>query len=212
MLKTKSLDILKNAGIYLVTSSELSSRSTIDTVKEALDSGVKLVQLREKSLGYVSLLQLAKKIKKICDEYEAVLIINDFLELTLEIEADGVHLGQEDVSCKEARDVLGDNFIIGVSTHNEDEILKAQSSNADYINIGPVFNTKTKIHTKELGIIGLEKLIPLVKIPYTLMGGIKESNINLIKDRPSAFAMITEITKAKDISLKIKNLFGLIRY
>lgn len=213
MLKFEKLNILKNAGLYLVTSSELSKKSTFYTVEQSLDAGVKLIQLREKTLTYKELIELAKKVKRLCEKYNAILIINDFVELALEIEADGVHLGQEDMNVINARKILGEDFIIGVSTHSKKEILKAQNEAVDYINIGPVFNTKSKIHDKELGVSGLENLIKYVKIPYTLMGGIKEANINLIKKfRPSAFAMITEITMSEDISLKTKNLFGLIGY
>lgn len=212
MLKAK-LDIFNNAGIYLVTSSEHSNYDTLDLLENCLKAGVKLIQLREKTLKHSQLYNLAKKVKAKCSKYGALLIINDYIDIALSVGADGVHLGQDDLPCVEARKLLGKNYIIGVSTHNVDEIVKAQNDGATYLNIGPVFKTNTKEHFDNIGISGLTSLVSYVKIPYTLMGGIKEDNIKELREfNPSAFAFVTEITKSKNIDKKIKNLFGLIKY
>jgi len=207
----EKIKILKEAKIYLVTSSEHSKLSTLDTVKIALDNGISLIQLREKKLTNKELFYLAYEVKKLCEKYNAILIINDFIDIMLAVEADGVHLGQDDLPCSIAKKILKEDYIIGVSTHNIKEALLAQNAGATYINIGPIFNTNTKNTCKPIGIENLEEILRIVKIPYTFMGGININNISLLKKfRPNAFAMITEITKAYNIGEKIEKLFKLI--
>lgn len=209
--KMQKMDILKNAGLYLVTSSEYSTRSTLETIEIALQSGCKLFQLREKNLSRKDFYDLAVQAKKIADKYNAVFIINDYIDVAFHVGADGVHLGQNDFSVSLAKEMFGERLIIGASTHNKEEIIKAQQDGADYINIGPVFPTDTKKLTNCISKDGVCELLPYVKIPFTLMGGIKESNIKDLKIfKPAAFAMVTEITMAANIKIKINNLFNSI--
>ena len=143
----------------------------------------------------------------IADRYDAVFIVNDDVELALAVGADGVHLGQEDLSVVAARKLLGKNAIIGVSTHNIEEAVAAQEHGADYINIGPVFPTQTKEHLSALGVSGIGNILAHVHIPFTFMGGIKEENMEqLLRYRPAALAMVTEITKAVEIEDKVLRL------
>jgi thiamine-phosphate pyrophosphorylase len=210
-MKEHKLEILKNAGIYLVTSSEFSNRPTLQIIGQALASGCRLFQLREKNISKKELFELASEAKKLAQKFPSVFIINDHIDIAMAVGADGIHLGQDDLPVGQARKICGDKLIIGVSTHNKEEILKAQDEGADYINIGPVFSTNTKPHAVSLGFDGLAKLLPFVKIPFTLMGGIKEDNIKgLVGLKPAAVAMVTEITMAADIKIKINNLFNSI--
>lgn len=209
MVNTR-INLLKNAGLYFVTSGELSSTPTIDVLKKYLKAGGRMFQLREKTMSSSDLLTLASACKKLAEEYDALFIVNDDVKIARAVKADGVHLGQEDMSVQEARKILGTDCIIGVSTHNIEEAILAQEQGADYINIGPVYPTQTKEHMAALGLTGIEKILPYVKVPFTFMGGLKEKNIlPLLKYKPCAVAMVTEISKAADVEEKVKNLLSM---
>jgi thiamine-phosphate pyrophosphorylase len=205
--KQRKMQIFSSAGLYLVTSTELSNLPTLEVLERFLRAGGKLFQLREKTFSEEMLYETGLETRKLADKYGAVFIMNDQVDIALAVGADGVHLGQEDMNVDEARKILGDGAIIGVSTHNIEEAVKAQADGADYINIGPVFSTQTKPHASVLGTDGLEYILPHVKIPFTFMGGIKEDNMSsLLKYKPAAVAMVTEVTKAKDIETKVRNI------
>ncbi|MEI6079922.1 MAG: thiamine phosphate synthase [bacterium] len=210
MNKQDSLRTLSKAGLYLVTSSEFSTLPVMEVLERFLKAGGKLFQLREKAFAREQLLETAKMARKLADQYGAVFILNDDVDVALAVNADGVHLGQDDMPIKDARKLLGNDLIIGVSTHNIHEAIAAQEDGADYINIGPVFPTQTKAHAKALGAEGIELILPYVKVPFTFMGGIKEENIPaLLKYDPAAVAMVTEITRASDIESKVKKLLSI---
>ncbi len=210
MNKQDSLRTLSKAGLYLVTSSEFSTLPVMEVLERFLKAGGKLFQLREKAFAREQLLETAKMARKLADQYGAVFILNDDVDVALAVNADGVHLGQDDMPIKDARKLLGNDLIIGVSTHNIQEAIAAQEDGADYINIGPVFPTQTKAHAKALGAEGIELILPYVKVPFTFMGGIKEENIPaLLKYDPAAVAMVTEITRASDIESKVKKLLSI---
>ena len=140
-------------------------------------------------------------------------IVNDHLDIAMASGADGVHLGQEDLPLKEARRILGSEAIIGVSTHNLNEVVEAKENGTDYVNIGPVFPTQTKVHLQSIKAEEISKVLAtIVDMPFTFMGGIKESNIQKLSDyKPSALAMITEITKAQDINKKVRAVLAKIK-
>jgi thiamine-phosphate pyrophosphorylase len=212
LYKQRKMQIFNSAGLYLVTSTELSNAPTLEVLGMFLKAGGKLFQLREKTFSKEQLYETALEARKLADKYGAVFIMNDQVEMALAVGADGVHLGQDDMSVDEARKILGDGAIIGVSTHDIEEAVKAQKDGADYINIGPVFPTQTKPHASVLGTDGLKYILPHVKVPFTFMGGIKEDNMNsLLKYKPAAVAMVTEITKATDIAKKTTSLLSNFR-
>lgn len=192
------MELFKRSGLYLVTSYELSDYPSLFIIEECLKAGCKLFQLREKSLSKEAYFKQAVEAKKLSQKYSALFIVNDHVDIAKAVGADGVHLGQEDIKVAEARKILGEDFIIGVSTHNVKEVLEAENNGADYINIGPIFNTNTKPHAEVLGIEGVKKILPYVKVPYTFMGGIKIEHVKKLKElKPSAIAVITYITKNK---------------
>lgn len=150
---------------------------------------------------------MAYQYRKETKKTGAKLIINDHIDIALAVEADGVHLGQDDLPCREAKKIAPD-LIIGRSTHNLEEALQAEEDGADYINIGPVFATSTKINSYDP--IGID-MIPLIssniKLPFTVMGGIKEDNLKqVIHSGAGRIAMVTEITMADNIAEKISVL------
>jgi len=138
-------------GLYLITDDN-SDGNLLKRVKEALLGGARTVQYRAKYQSPTDRIIMAELLHAACRDTGAKLIINDFPELAKEIDADGVHLGQDDMSISEARQLLGRDKLIGVSTHSVDEALKAESHGADYVALGSVFATDTKDDAKVVGI------------------------------------------------------------
>jgi len=203
----------KRAGLYLVTSQRLSrGRSTEKIVKAALAGGVRLIQLREKDMPFPQLVQLAGKIRVMTKKAGALLIINDCLDLALAVGADGVHLGQDDLPVAYARKIAPD-LIIGASTHSLKEAIAAQRAGASYVNIGPIFPTRTKKWDKKfLGIRKMKRIASRLKIPFTVMGGIKAEHIPaLVKAGTKTIAVVTAVTAADNPQRAAKQLLALIR-
>ena len=201
-----------SAGIYLVTSQTMSmGRSTVEIVRAALAGGVRLIQLREKELSTTAFMDLACKIRAMTKKAGALLLINDRLDVALAVNADGVHLGQDDFSVKEARKLAPD-LIIGASSHSPKQAAKAQKDGASYVNIGPIFPTKTKKWTGEfLGIDGLKKISSKISIPFTVMGGIKKEHIpQLVSAGARTIAVVTAITAAKNPEKAARELLKLV--
>ncbi len=197
-----------NFNLYpVITEKFCKNKSSIKTLKQIIKANIKIVQMREKEYSKKEIIDLAYKYREITKKAKVKLIINDHIDVALITGADGVHLGQDDLPCKEARKIAP-NLIIGVSTHNLKEALQAEKDGADYINIGPVFSTNTKIISGEpLGIEMIRSISSEIKIPFTVMGGIKENNIEaVIKAGARRIAIVTEITKAKNIKQKILDL------
>lgn len=197
---------LFNFGLYPVITKEFClGRDVREVLKYVLEGGAGIIQLREKNLSKCEFKELALYFRKETRKYGVTLIINDYPSIALETKADGVHLGQSDMPCEEARKMAPD-LIIGVSTHNQEEILKAEKDGASYINIGPIFSTQTKtLQIKPLGLQYLKRA--KTRLPFSVMGGIKEKHIiELISLNVKNIAMVTEITEADDITGKVKEL------
>ncbi len=198
----------QDAGIYLVTSESLSNgRSTPYIVEAALKAGIKLVQLREKDFSARKLILAAEKLRDMTRQFDALLIINDRVDVALAVEADGVHLGQDDFPVEKAR-ALAPDLIIGASTHNYREAREAEKKGASYVNIGPIYPTNTKSWAGDyLGTKGLKHIAPELSIPFTVMGGIKAENIAGLREvGAKIFAVITAITGADNPESAAENL------
>lgn len=204
----KRLKKFNEIDIYPVISSEFcNDRNPVDVLWQIAVGGAKIVQLREKNISKNEIYNLAEHFKKICNRFSMLLIINDHLDIAMSVGADGVHLGQDDFPPSKAKEIAPD-LIIGVSTHSKEEALEAQSENAGYINIGPLFATGTKsLSMNPLGTEILNEVSPLLSIPFTVMGGIKEKHIPELKELGAEkIAMVTEITKVDDIAEKVRRL------
>jgi thiamine-phosphate pyrophosphorylase len=172
---------LKKARLYLVTDQELSiDRPTVEVAESALKGGVDIVQLREYSLADRELLEMAKHLRKLTDAHHALLIVNNRPDIALLADADGVHLGQDDLSAGEARKILGDGKLIGISTHNMDQARWAVQDGADYIGVGPVYPTQTKKNV--VAPVTLKYVREVVEagflIPFFAIGGVKLHNLD----------------------------------
>lgn len=176
------MNIIKDYSLYLVTNSTLLNGGKLEkAVEEAIRGGVTVVQLREKEISSRDFFNLAIKVKAITDKYNVPLIINDRIDIVLAIDSAGVHLGQNDLSCKIARDILPKGKIIGVSTHNLNEALKAEEEGATYLGCGAMFSTSTKEDASILEKSELIKIKTNISIPVVAIGGINEENISSLK-------------------------------
>jgi len=208
MNRNKRLVKLKNIDIYPVTCQELSEgRTNLEVLAAVLAGGAKIIQLREKHWNKKDLYELAIEFRKRTLSHEALLIINDHVDVALAAGADGVHLGLEDLPIRAARNIVP-NLIIGASSHNLMEALKAEQDGADYVNIGPIFPTKTKENTVPfLGPGAVSEIGPQLTVPFTTMGGIHPDNIGRVLEAGARrVAMITGITRAQDITERVRQL------
>lgn len=168
--------------LYAVTDSTwLNGRKLVDDVEDVLKAGATFIQLREKNATYEETVALAREIKKLTDKYHVPFVIDDNVEAAKEVDADGVHIGQSDTEAKRARDILGENKIIGVSAGNLKEAVEAEKNGADYIGIGAMFDTSTKKDHTDMTFEEAKKITDTVKIPVVAIGGINKNNIMKLK-------------------------------
>ncbi len=187
--------------LYLITNIDKfkCENDYLDAIAAALSGGVDIVQLREKNLSTKKLIELGKKVKQLCLQYDATFIVNDRADIALALDADGVHLGQDDMDIKTAREILGDNAIIGISTQNEEHAKCAIENGADYLGIGPVFDTPTKTDCPKIREEYLKWVSENVKIPAFAIGGIDLETIKSIKQFGiKKAAVVRAILYAKD--------------
>lgn len=169
--------------LYLVTDNKNKTEEKfLNTIEESIKGGVSLVQLREKKLKHDEFLNIALKVKKLLKKYNVPLIINDNVEIAKEIDADGIHVGQDDLEAKKVRKILGNDKIIGVSAHNIKEAKKAERDGANYIGCGTIFKTYTKSDATLITKDELKNIVNTVSIPVVYIGGIKEDNIKELKN------------------------------
>ncbi len=164
--------------LYLVTDRRLMSCETIeDSVELAIAGGASVVQLREKDCTSREFYELALRVKKITAPRKIPLIINDRIDICMAVDADGVHLGQKDLPCREARKILGKDKIIGVSAALPEEAAQAQADGADYLGVGAVFPTSTKTDTRPVTPEIIRAIRAAVTIPFVVIGGVNSDNI-----------------------------------
>ena len=164
--------------LYGVTDSKyLKGRKMSELVEEAILGGVTMIQLREKEMTHEAFKQEALDVQSVCQKHHVPLIINDDVELCKEIDADGVHIGQDDLNLKEARKILGEDKIIGVSAHNYEEAKIALENGADYLGVGAIFTTQTKDDAQNISMDTLNEICQKVDIPVVAIGGINQVNI-----------------------------------
>ena len=203
----------ENLLLYAVTDRHwLEGRTLHEVVKESLEGGVTFVQLREKKLDEEHFLEEAKDLKELCSEYHVPFVINDNVELAIEMDADGVHVGQEDMAAKKARALLGPDKILGVSAHNPEEARKAQEDGADYLGCGAAFVTGTKLDAKPITAEMMKAVTESVEIPVVAIGGITEDNIPKLTGRGLAgAAVVSAIFAAEDPRKASERLLEKIR-
>lgn len=163
--------------LYAILDRELlGKRDSLAVAKELIAGGVDLIQYRDKISTKNEIIKTAERLKRL----NISLIINDYPEIAKKVDAIGVHIGQDDVAVKIAREILGKEKIVGKSTHNLEQVLQAQRDGVDYIGIGPVFRTNTKKDAVPIGVDILKKISRIINIPAFAIGGISIDNIDKI--------------------------------
>lgn len=195
-------------NLYLVTDRHwLANRNLEDDVEKAILGGVTMVQLREKNIDNDSFIELAKKVKQVCNKYKVPFIINDNLEVALAVDSDGIHIGQDDLPASLVRQKIGPDKILGVSAHNLDEAIAAKKAGATYLGAGAMFSTTTKDNTTNLSIEQLQTITKNVDIPVVAIGGINYDNCLSLKNcNLAGIAVVSAIMAATNISEAASNL------
>jgi len=196
-------------GFYFITDSGLSRKGIVSDVRNAIKAGVRVVQYRQKRTSSRQMLLEAIRLRRICKN--VIFLVNDRIDIALAVGADGVHLGQHDLSLPVARKLLGKKKIIGVTVHNLKEAFLAQKQGADYLGVSPIFPTKTKSDAgKPIGIDKLKEISRRVRIPIVALGGISLKNagqvarsgadsicaISAVLDNPDVYGEIKKFRKA----------------
>ena len=186
--------------LYAVTDRAWTEKMSLyEQVEAALKNGVTCVQLREKDLDEEAFLQEAIEIRKLCKEYQVPFIINDNVEIAVKCGADGIHVGQEDMVASDVRNRVGDDMIIGVSAHTVEEAVEAVKNGADYLGLGAVFSTSTKLDVDNMSAETLKAICGSVDVPTVAIGGISKKNIlQLTGSGVDGAAAVSAIFAAED--------------
>lgn len=192
--------------LYALTDARLSKgRSLTEVVGALLAGGIRIIQYREKHLAQGKMLEECRLIRDLTREAGACFIVDDWVELAILSGADGVHIGQDDLPAREVRKLVGNDMIIGVSTHAPEQAKKAVADGADYIGVGPIYATQTKEDV--VAPVGLEYLrwvVTNLDVPYVAIGGIKEHNISqVVQAGAKCCALVSEFVGADDITAKV---------
>ena len=197
--------------IYPITDTRISGLSHAEQVKRLIDGGATLVQLREKNASPKDFYEQAKKALEIARKNNVKIIINDRVDIALAVKADGVHLGQDDLSPEHARKILGGSAIIGFSTHNIEQAVEALNFPVDYIAIGPVFSTNTKENPDEpIGIEGVKRAREKIgDFPLVAIGGIRLENFQKVLQAGAISAAIIGdlLSHADKITKKLREFY-----
>ena len=199
--------------LYAVTDRAWTGKQTLyQQVEQALKGGVTCVQLREKGLDEGAFLAEAKEIGGLCRSHGVPFIVNDSVEIALACGADGVHVGQSDMEAEQVRAMVGGRLMIGVSARTVEEALRAQRAGADYLGVGAVFATSTKLDAEAVSRQTLKEICSAVDIPVTAIGGISRDNIlELSGTGIDGVALVSAIFAAEDIEGRCRELKKLAR-
>jgi thiamine-phosphate pyrophosphorylase len=199
----------ESIGLYFITDAGFG-RTHEELAEAVLKAGVKIIQFREKKASTRYMVETARRIRKLCDEYDALFFVNDRIDVALGSYADGVHLGQEDMPASIAKEIF--DGLIGISAENEEEAIRAEKDGADYIGAGPVFETTTKEDAgSSIGIEGLRRIVDAVSIPVVGIGGITKQNAHLVLQIADGIAVISAIAASDDPEKEAKELLEIVK-
>ena len=195
---------MKEVKFYLVTDSDiLRGRDFYNSIEEALKGGVTMLQLREKNASGKEFLEKAIKLRELTKKYNVKFIINDRVDIAMLCDADGVHVGQSDIPANKVREIIGEDKIVGVSARTVEEALTAKENGADYLGVGAMFTTRTKLDAKSVSIEKLKEIKEVIKLPVVAIGGLSLSNIDKLKEcNVDGYAVVSAILGAENIKLE----------
>jgi thiamine-phosphate pyrophosphorylase len=199
------------AGLYGITAEKFSAgRTNIQVVEKMIEGGIKIIQYREKRpyKSYNTILEECKQIRALTRAAGVTFIVNDYVDVALLVDADGVHVGQDDLPVGEVKKLLGREKIVGLSTHSPMQAEDAVQAGADYIGVGPIFATRTKDDVCDpVGFLYLDWVVQNISLPFVAIGGIKLTNIDRIVQRGAkSVCLVTEIIGATDIVARIQEI------
>tara|TARA_B100000700_G_C15018789_1_gene844620 strand:+ start:1435 stop:2457 length:1023 start_codon:yes stop_codon:yes gene_type:complete len=207
--RSQRKNILMESNLYVVTSQQ---PKLIEKIESILQAGIKIIQYRAKEISDKKRLEQAKKIAELCRNFNALLIINDRVDIAIAVDADGVHLGQEDLNTTVTRDLIGHEKIIGRSTRSQKDIRTASKEDIDYIGLGPIFSTAAKPKIKPLGLHYIQEVSPSIELPWFAIGGIKKDNLkDTLEAGAKRFAIMTEIMNSQSPKEEVLKLMNLIK-
>jgi len=209
LMQKKNIDYT----LYLVTDRRwLGKRSLADAVEEAIEGGVTMVQLREKEMSSRAFLETALAVKEVTDRYGIPLVINDRIDIAYACNADGVHLGADDLSIFVAREILGADKIVGASAATLEEALALEAEGADYLGVGAVFPTGTKSDADHVTLEQLARIKSAVHIPVVAIGGIDAEKVDsVMKTGVDGVAVVSAIMARKDVRAAASRLMELLK-
>lgn len=209
MIDKKAVDY----SLYFCTDRTLMASATLEeNVEAALKGGVTLVQLREKDCSSREFYEIGLRVKAITSRYGVPLIVNDRVDIALAIGAEGVHVGQSDLSCPVVRSLMGAEALVGVSASSLEEALRAEAAGADYIGVGAMFATDTKTDARLVSMAELAAIREAVKIPIVVIGGINKSTLPLFKGKGiDGLAVVSAIAAQPDVQGAARELLTLWR-
>lgn len=190
-----------NFKLYVIIDRKSSGgRDLAYLAQEAISGGADIIQLRDKDTSASEILKVGRVIRDLTHKKKIPFIINDRVDIAVALDADGVHLGQDDLPIEAARSMMGSEKLIGLSTHSLPQALDAEKKGADYIGVGPIFSTPTKPDYRAVGIDLIREIRDKIKIPFVVIGGIDESNIDeVIAAGARRVAVVRAVCGAKDV-------------
>ena len=201
-------------SVYLVTDRELArGRTTLEIAGAAIRGGVSCIQLREKMCSTREFIDESLAIRSLLARHGIPLIINDRVDVALAVKADGIHLGQKDMPCRMARQIIPESMIVGISVESLDDAIAAQKDGADYLGVSPIYPTPTKTDTAQpLGLEGLRSIRSEVDLPLVGIGGLNADNVEaVIHNGADGVAVVSAIVAADDPEAATRDLIEIVR-
>ncbi|MDU4890103.1 MAG: thiamine phosphate synthase [Clostridium sp.] len=211
-MKFSKEEIKSSMLLYAVTDRMWlkEGESLTKVCKEVLENGATFLQIREKDLDEETFEEEAKALKELCEKYHVPFVVNDNVDIAIDIDADGVHVGQSDIKGRDIRSILGPDKILGISAGTVEEAVAAEKAGADYIGVGAVFGTSTKKDARNLSVEKLREISRAVTIPVVAIGGINKSNLmDLSGSAVDGVAVVSAIFAAEDVGKATAELLTL---
>jgi len=199
------------AGLYGITAEKFSAgRTNIEVAEQMIRGGIRIIQYREKrpAKSYRTILEECRQLRALTRAAGVTFIVNDYVDVAMLVDADGVHVGQDDLPVGEVKSLLGRDKIVGLSTHSPQQARDAVQAGADYIGVGPIFATRTKDDVcAPVGFSYLDWVMENISLPFVAIGGIKLHNIDqLVRRGAKTICLVTEIVGAPDIVARVEQL------
>lgn len=202
------MELKPKSSLYVITDARISApRDDIEVVEKAIAGGAGLIQLREKGLSAKGLIALGFTLRNMTKRNEVLLIVNDRVDVAKVVKADGVHLGQEDMPVRFAREVLGEEKIIGVTIRNLDQAKRAAEEGASYVSVGPIYGSSVKSDIEPVGLELISQVKETIDLPVVAIGGINKDNVGeVIRAGADMVAVIRAVVGAADIEKATREL------